>query len=257
MADRYPLVANASTLTLEELPSSDTILVDNIVVSSTANLGAVGNITILGGTNGQVLKTNGSGTVSWGTDGATPAGSNTQIQFNNNQNFGACSAMTFSTATNTLTLANALVSANITSTNRIVASGNLTSTGNVIAANMFVNTAITFNTGSNAVFATGSYALLKSVDNATKFAALTGPGNIPGADGTYVAWSLPNTAGNIGEFLTTDGAGNMQFATAVSSSAPGTAGSSGQTGTIAFDSGYIYVCVATNTWKRVAIATWP
>lgn len=34
-------------------------------VSTTANLGAVGNITITGGSNGQVLTTNGSGVVRW------------------------------------------------------------------------------------------------------------------------------------------------------------------------------------------------
>lgn len=35
------------------------------------------------------------------------------------------------------------------------------------------------------------------------------------------------------------------------------AGDAGTTGDICWDSSYIYVCVATNTWKRVAIATWP
>jgi hypothetical protein len=38
--------------------------------------------------------------------------------------------------------------------------------------------------------------------------------------------------------------------------APATASSTGVTGTIAWDSSYIYVCTATNTWKRAAIATW-
>lgn len=42
-----------------------------------------------------------------------------------------------------------------------------------------------------------------------------------------------------------------------SSNPPANAGSSGEAGTITWDSNYIYVCVATNTWKRVAIATWP
>jgi hypothetical protein len=31
----------------------------------------------------------------------------------------------------------------------------------------------------------------------------------------------------------------------------------GVKGTICWDASYIYVCVATDTWKRVAIATWP
>ncbi len=38
--------------------------------------------------------------------------------------------------------------------------------------------------------------------------------------------------------------------------APGAADDVGQKGEIRFTSTYIYVCVAANTWKRVAIATW-
>jgi hypothetical protein len=37
---------------------------------------------------------------------------------------------------------------------------------------------------------------------------------------------------------------------------PTSATDTGNTGDIAWDSNFIYVCVATNTWKRVAIATW-
>ena len=40
------------------------------------------------------------------------------------------------------------------------------------------------------------------------------------------------------------------------SSTPASASATGVAGTIAWDSDYIYVCTATNTWKRVAIATW-
>lgn len=39
-------------------------------------------------------------------------------------------------------------------------------------------------------------------------------------------------------------------------SAPGTASSTGLAGQIAYDSSYIYVCTAANTWKRAAIAGW-
>jgi hypothetical protein len=41
------------------------------------------------------------------------------------------------------------------------------------------------------------------------------------------------------------------------SAAPAAADSTGVAGSIAWDAGFIYVCTATNTWKRVAIATWP
>ena len=40
---------------------------NNFVATSTANLGAVGNLTITGGSNGQVLTTNGSNVLSWTT----------------------------------------------------------------------------------------------------------------------------------------------------------------------------------------------
>jgi hypothetical protein len=37
---------------------------------------------------------------------------------------------------------------------------------------------------------------------------------------------------------------------------PASATATGTTGEIAWDANYIYVCTATNTWKRMAIATW-
>jgi len=37
---------------------------------------------------------------------------------------------------------------------------------------------------------------------------------------------------------------------------PASASASGMAGQIAVDTDYIYVCTATNTWKRVAVATW-
>lgn len=37
---------------------------------------------------------------------------------------------------------------------------------------------------------------------------------------------------------------------------PSASASAGVTGTITRDASYLYVCTATNTWERVAIATW-
>lgn len=37
---------------------------------------------------------------------------------------------------------------------------------------------------------------------------------------------------------------------------PASASATGTAGDICWDSSYIYVCVATNTWKRTAISTW-
>lgn len=43
---------------------------------------------------------------------------------------------------------------------------------------------------------------------------------------------------------------------AVEVAVPASAGAAGVAGSIAYASGFLYVCVAANTWQRVAIATW-
>jgi hypothetical protein len=43
---------------------------------------------------------------------------------------------------------------------------------------------------------------------------------------------------------------------AVQSGTPASAAATGTAGQIRWDADYIYVCTATNTWKRVAISTW-
>lgn len=50
------------------------LTVNNFIATSTANLGSNANITITGGTTGQVLTTNGSGVLSWSTAGAGGGG---------------------------------------------------------------------------------------------------------------------------------------------------------------------------------------
>lgn len=141
MANKYPLVSNSSTLTIQELPAGDTLLVDNLTVtgegnivgnlkvngnvtvdgSINANLGNVevenltvegktdlnnvGNITITGGSNNYVLRTDGTGNLTWAniqSEIANAAGSNTYVQFNNNNLFGASANFRFDSATNTL-----------------------------------------------------------------------------------------------------------------------------------------------------------
>lgn len=47
-------------------------------------------------------------------------------------------------------------------------------------------------------------------------------------------------------------AANLQ----ISNSVPATSSSNGTAGTFRYDSSYVYVCVANNTWKRAALSTW-
>ena len=108
------------------------ITANNFVATSTANLGDVGNVTITGGTNGYVLQTDGAGNLTWtaqtggGGGNGTPAGANTQVQFNDEGNFGAVAGFTFNKA-NTLLTTNNLA---VTTTANFISASNV-SLGNV------------------------------------------------------------------------------------------------------------------------------
>ena len=82
--------------------------------SANVNLGTVGNIHISGGTNGYVLATDGAGNLSWvaqsgGGGNGNPGGTNTQVQFNNNDSFGGSPFFTFNNVTNTVQVAGNMI----------------------------------------------------------------------------------------------------------------------------------------------------
>ena len=55
--------------------------------------------------------------------------------------------------------------------------------------------------------------------------------------------------------LTSDGVGDFKVGSIIAKKqTPATSGAAGTTGTIVWDDGFIYVCVATNSWKRAPIA---
>lgn len=74
--------------------------------TSTITIG-VGNLHILGGTNGYVLQTDGTGNLTWtaqtgGSGNGTPGGANTQVQYNNAGAFGGTAGFTFNNVANAL-----------------------------------------------------------------------------------------------------------------------------------------------------------
>ncbi len=78
-----------------------------LIVNGISNLGPNGNIIITGGTAGAFLSTNGSGNLTWITPSVpAAAGTNTQVQFNDNNIFAANSNFTFDRTTSTLTVTN-------------------------------------------------------------------------------------------------------------------------------------------------------
>lgn len=73
----------------------------------------------------------------------------------------------------------------------------------------------------------------------------------PTADRTV---TLPDATGTVALLDATQTLTNKTMV--LPTSTPANATSTGVTGTITWDASYIYVCTATNTWKRVAITTW-
>ena len=133
---------------------------------------------------------------------------------------------------------------------------NITSVGTL--SNVTVSGTVTTtnaNVSGNLVMGNTSTLLFNVYSDPSKQVALQAPDNL--VSGNLIGWFLPNTQGNVGEFLTNTGGNSELEWKTVATTAPGANNSTGQAGQIAFDSGYIYVCVATNTWKRASLATWP
>lgn len=95
-----------------------------------------------------------------------------------------------------------------------------------------------------------------------------------GWDSTLIdaaTWSDGSNASNVWTFdvsgtdhTITAGSGIMTFSndvtisgtTIISTSTPSSITDTGTTGTITWDSDYVYVCISTDSWKRAAIVTW-
>lgn len=244
--------SNGDPWTIYDAGGNIKLLIDNsnTVVHSMlaldgANLGNVANLKIQGGTNGQVLATDGSGNLTWvaqtGGGNGIPAGSPGQLQLNGgNGNFSASANLSFADAANggVLTAQN-IVAPDIFGNMVIRAPlGNIVFSGG--AANNFIISANGLFMGdvSKVLIAGGnSGQLLASGGNADlQFVNPVTPGgtdtqlqfNDKGAFAgiTGVTWNgntlnLGNVAnvringGSNTQLLTTDGAGNLSWTTPV------------------------------------------
>jgi hypothetical protein len=145
-------------------------------VSGTSNLNSVGNVTITGGSNGQVLTTNGSGTLSWGNAGNATAivngNSNVVVAANSNVTVGVAGNASIMTITGT--------GANVAGTLNVTGNANV---GNIGATNFVGNGAALSGV---AVRTTGTW----TVATGTNTYSITVPAN-----GAYQLWfigSIPN-----------------------------------------------------------------
>jgi hypothetical protein len=77
-------------------------------------------------------------------------------------------------------------------------------------------------------------------------------------DNARVNWAAPSAIGTgtpaAGTFSALTCSGDVvRIQTAKT---PASAGATGVQGQVAWDANYVYVCVATDTWKRAALSTW-
>lgn len=95
------------------VPSIKVSNVANFHGASNIDLGPVSNLHIDGGLNGYVLTTDGYGNLAWSAGGGGgngfPGGSNTQVQFNNNGEFGADAYFTYNSVTHTVQVGGNLI----------------------------------------------------------------------------------------------------------------------------------------------------
>ena len=187
-----PNITNVGTLT-------------SLSISGVANLGNVGNVKILGGINGYVLSTDGAGNLSWvvqsngGGGNATPAGSNTQIQYNDGGIFGATGNFTWNNLTRVLFVGgNANIEGNLTA--RTLRSNVANGTAPLVVesttpvANLAVETAATVrNAAQPNITSVGTLTLLNVAGNLTS--ANANVGNLLTANfvtGTLTTNAQPN-----------------------------------------------------------------
>jgi hypothetical protein len=137
---------------------------NGLTVNGTSNLGPIGNIIITGGENGYFLQTDGEGRLTWAPAGnggnsgnGIPGGANTQVQFNDQGNFGGDAGFRYNKTGNIL-----YVSGNIETTN-------FTATGNIVVANIVASNNVTSN------YFIGDGSQLTNVDATTaNFASYAG-----------------------------------------------------------------------------------
>lgn len=144
------------------------------------------------GSTGQVLRTNGSGVLSWASvtspsGGTPPGGVDTQVQFNDELEFGGNSSFTFNKTTQTVTMAN------------IIGTGTTVSTSSSTGAAIFaggvgiagqLNVAGSNNSFTNNVSVGGNVTVTGNVVNTTSPSATSHLTNKAYVDANILAFSV-------------------------------------------------------------------
>ena len=230
-----PSATIAGTVTTAAQPNiTSTGTLTGLTVNGPTNLGPVGNVTVTGGSSGYLLRTDGSGVLTWvaPAGGGSIAGSNTQVQFNNGGLFGADSALTFINTTGTLSATqfsgggaslSSLTGANVTGqvanasvagtvyTNaqpNITSVGTLTSldvTSNISAGNASLGNAVTASYFIGNLYGTANIAIVAGTVTTAAQPNITSTGTL-----TSLEVSGTANAANITTSGTVVASGNIQ-----------------------------------------------
>jgi hypothetical protein len=210
---------------------------NNANFTGNVNLGNVGNVKLLGGLNGYFLQTDGAGGLTWsqanggnGGGNGSPAGANSQVQFNDVGNFGGNAGFTFDKVLNLLTVGNVTTN-NITASNVIatLVSGELTTAaqpnvtslgtlsalsvvGNITSGNVYANAG---TIGANLLSGTLRTNAQPNITSVGTLSSLAVSGNVNfSSSGNVNLGSISNLrigGGINGYVLATDGAGNLTW----------------------------------------------
>ncbi|MCW5941703.1 MAG: hypothetical protein KIS66_05700 [Fimbriimonadaceae bacterium] len=123
--------------------------------------------------------------------------------------------------------------------------------GVLVSVNVTENK-LSYGGGSSLNNAATSHAWYDAANNVTTTGTLRG--SLAGG-----VWALGLNSGSVGIRTQSPTAPldvNADTIRLRTAKTPASASAAGNTGDLAWDADYVYVCVATNTWKRAPIATW-
>ena len=159
------------------------------------------------GTSGQVIKTDGAGTLSFTTISSTPGGSTTQVQYNSSGSFAGSANLTFDGTTLTATALTI-----DTNTLYVDATNNAVGVGTT-SPNTYGK--LTVSGGDIAILAQNDVRFYDT-DN-SNYVSLRSAGTVA----ANITWTLPSTDGTNTQVLQTDGSGGLSWANSGGSSAAG------------------------------------
>lgn len=231
---------------------------------------------ISSGSNGYVLTTDGTGVSSWsqlnistavtGTLGVGNGGTGTSTAFTTGSVVFAGASGVYSQDNSKLFWNDSTYSLGIGTASP---SYNLQVTGNAYASSNIISGATVYGQALT-VDNSGNDAILSFSNSGARKSYIRDYGDGLGiveesAKGMYfytsntLAVSIDNTQNVLIGTNTTGASKLVVNDTSIqinNSNTPASASSTGTVGQICWDNGYIYVCVASNTWKRAAISTW-